>query len=43
MWSHSRGDSQSVWLEAYEEHRHERPGAEADGPHRLTYKKLVRA
>ena len=38
------GDSQVVWFEgnfeAYEEHRHERLGAEADRPHRLTYKKL---
>jgi hypothetical protein len=36
-----------VWFEgnfeAYEEHRHERLGAEADRPHRITYKKLVRA
>jgi hypothetical protein len=35
-----------VWFggnfEAYED-RHERLGAEADRPHRLTYKKLVRA
>jgi sulfate-transporting ATPase len=30
-------------LRAYEEHRHERLGAEADRPHRITYKKLVRA
>ena len=41
------GDSQVVWFEgnfeAYEEHRHERLGAEADRPHRITYKKLVRA
>jgi sulfate-transporting ATPase len=41
------GDSQVRWFEgnfdAYEEHRHERLGAEADRPHRLTYKKLVRA
>ncbi len=41
------GDSQVVWFEgnfeAYEEHRRERLGAEADRPHRLTYKKLVRA
>ena len=40
------GDSQVVWFEgnfeAYEEHRHERLGAEADRPHRITYKKLVR-
>ena len=41
------GESQVVWFEgnfeAYEEHRHERLGAEADRPHRITYKKLVRA
>ena len=41
------GDSQVVWFEgnfeAYEEHRRERLGAEADRPHRITYKKLVRA
>jgi len=41
------GDSQVVWFEgnfeAYEEYRHERLGAEADRPHRITYKKLVRA
>ncbi len=41
------GDSQVLWFEgnfeAYEEHRHERLGAEADRPHRITYKKLVRA
>ena len=41
------GDSQVVWFEgnfeAYEEHRHERLGVEADRPHRITYKKLVRA
>ncbi|MDP9399602.1 MAG: energy-dependent translational throttle protein EttA [Actinomycetota bacterium] len=40
------GDSQVVWFEgnfeAYEEHRHERLGAEADRPHRITYKRLVR-
>ncbi len=40
------GDSQAVWFEgnfdAYEEHRRERLGAEADRPHRITYKKLVR-
>jgi energy-dependent translational throttle protein EttA len=40
------GDSQVVWFEgnfeAYEEHRHERLGAEADRPHRITYKKLIR-
>jgi energy-dependent translational throttle protein EttA len=41
------GDSQVVWFEgnfeAYEEHRRGRLGAEADRPHRLTYKKLTRA
>jgi sulfate-transporting ATPase len=41
------GDSQVTWFEgnfeAYEEHRHERLGAEADRPHRITYKKLIRA
>jgi ATPase subunit of ABC transporter with duplicated ATPase domains len=41
------GDSQVVWFEgnfeAYEEHRHLRLGAEADRPHRITYKKLTRA
>ena len=41
------GDSHVVWFEgnfeAYEEHRRERLGAEADRPHRITYKKLVRA
>jgi len=41
------GDSQVAWFEgnfeAYEEHRRERLGAEADRPHRITYKKLVRA
>jgi energy-dependent translational throttle protein EttA len=41
------GDSQVVWFEgnfeAYEEHRRERLGAEADRPHRISYKKLVRA
>ena len=40
------GESEVVWFEgnfeAYEEHRHERLGAEADRPHRLTYKRLVR-
>jgi len=30
-------------FEAYEEWRHERLGAEADRPHRITYKKLTRA
>ena len=41
------GDSQVVWfegnLEAYEENRRDRLGAEADRPHRITYKKLVRS
>jgi ATP-binding cassette ChvD family protein len=41
------GDSQVVWFEgnfdAYEEHRRERLGDEADRPHRITYKKLARA
>ncbi len=40
------GDSEVRWFEgnfeAYESFRHERLGAEADRPHRLTYKKLVR-
>ncbi len=40
------GDSQVEWfegnLEAYEENRRKRLGAEADRPHRITYKKLVR-
>jgi ATP-binding cassette ChvD family protein len=41
------GDSQVVWFEgnfeAYEEHRHAVLGADADRPHRITYKKLTRA
>jgi ATP-binding cassette ChvD family protein len=41
------GDSKVTWFEgnfdAYEEWRRERLGAEADRPHRITYKKLVRA
>jgi sulfate-transporting ATPase len=41
------GDSQVTWFEgnfeAYESWRRERLGAEADRPHRITYKKLVRA
>ncbi len=41
------GDSQVRWFEgnfeAYESFRREQLGAEADRPHRLTYKKLVRA
>ncbi len=40
------GDSQVVWfegnLEAYEENRRNRLGAEAERPHRISYKKLVR-
>jgi sulfate-transporting ATPase len=40
------GDSQVVWFEGsyqeYEENRHARLGAEADQPHRLRYKPLVR-
>ncbi|MDQ2700204.1 MAG: energy-dependent translational throttle protein EttA [Actinomycetota bacterium] len=40
------GDSQVTWfegnLEAYEEHRRKLLGPEADRPHRITYKKLVR-
>ena len=39
------GDSQVTWFEgnfeAYEENRHARLGAEADRPHRISYKKLV--
>jgi ATP-binding cassette ChvD family protein len=41
------GDSQVTWFEgnfeAYEEHRREQLGAEADRPHRITYKKLTRS
>jgi len=41
------GDSQVTWFEgnfeAYEEHRRARLGADADRPHRISYKKLVRA
>jgi energy-dependent translational throttle protein EttA len=41
------GDSQVTWFEgnfeAYEEHRRELLGAEADRPHRISYKKLTRA
>jgi ATP-binding cassette ChvD family protein len=41
------GESQVVWFEgnfeAYEENRRARLGEEADRPHRITYKKLVRA
>jgi sulfate-transporting ATPase len=40
------GDSEVRWFEgnfeAYEEHRRERLGAEADRPKRITYKRLVR-
>jgi ABC-type multidrug transport system ATPase subunit len=40
------GDSQVTWFEgnfeAYEEHRRELLGDEADRPHRITYKKLTR-
>jgi sulfate-transporting ATPase len=40
------GDSQVRWFEgnfeAYETFRHEQLGADADRPHRITYKKLVR-
>ncbi len=41
------GDSQVTWFEgnfdAYEAWRREKLGAEADRPHRITYKKLVRS
>jgi ATP-binding cassette ChvD family protein len=41
------GDSQVTWFEgnfeAYEENRRARLGADADRPHRITYKKLTRA
>ncbi len=41
------GDSQVVWFEGnyqdYEQNRHERLGADADTPHRIKYKPLVRA
>jgi len=40
------GDSRVVWFEGnyseYEEDRHKRLGAEADRPHRITYRKLTR-
>jgi energy-dependent translational throttle protein EttA len=40
------GDSQVTWFEgnfeAYEEHRRERLGPEADRPHRISYKRLTR-
>jgi energy-dependent translational throttle protein EttA len=41
------GDSQVTWFEgnfeAYEEHRRELLGAEADRPHRISYKRLTRS
>ena len=41
------GDSQTVWFEGtyeeYEADRHRRLGAEADQPHRIKYKRLVRS
>jgi energy-dependent translational throttle protein EttA len=41
------GDSQVTWFEGnfeeYEEHRRKLLGAEADRPHRITYKRLTRA
>jgi energy-dependent translational throttle protein EttA len=41
------GDSRVTWFEGnyseYEEDRHRRLGAEADRPHRITYRKLTRA
>jgi len=41
------GESQVRWFEgnfeAYEAERHERLGAEADRPHRIQYKRLVRS
>jgi energy-dependent translational throttle protein EttA len=41
------GDSQVTWFEgnfeSYERHRRERLGEEADRPHRITYKRLVRS
>jgi ATPase subunit of ABC transporter with duplicated ATPase domains len=40
------GDSKVIWFEGnysdYEEDRHKRLGAEADRPHRITYRKLTR-
>jgi ATP-binding cassette ChvD family protein len=40
------GDSQVTWFEgnfeAYEEHRREKLGADADRPHRISYKRLAR-
>jgi energy-dependent translational throttle protein EttA len=41
------GDSQVTWFEGnfeeYEEHRRSQLGPEADRPHRITYKKLIRS
>jgi energy-dependent translational throttle protein EttA len=41
------GDSQVTWFEGnfdeYERHRRERLGADADRPHRITYKRLTRS
>jgi sulfate-transporting ATPase len=41
------GDSQATWFEgnfeAYEEYRRSQLGAEADRPHRITYKRLTRS
>jgi energy-dependent translational throttle protein EttA len=41
------GDSQTVWYEGtygeYEEERHRRLGADAEQPHRIKYKPLIRA
>jgi ATP-binding cassette ChvD family protein len=41
------GDSQAVWFEGsyqeYEEDRHRRLGAEADQPHRIKFKPLIRS
>jgi ATP-binding cassette ChvD family protein len=41
------GESQVAWFEgnfeAYEEHRRERLGPEADRPHRISYKRLTRS
>ena len=41
------GDSKVIWFEGnyseYEEDRHRRLGAEADRPHRITYRQLTRA
>ena len=40
------GDSQTVWFEgnyqAYEEDRHKRMGTDADQPHRIKYRKLMK-